>query len=113
MVLMGKKFLFVLDDVWHESNEQWDLLKSSFESGGYGSKIIMTTGSENVASKMKNLPSHGLQIISHDDCWQLFANHVFNNIGSDVRPELLDIGKKIVKRCKGLPLAIKLMAGLL
>ncbi|PON33383.1 NB-ARC domain, LRR domain containing protein [Parasponia andersonii] len=111
--LMGKKFLFVHDDVWNENYELWDLLKSSFESGAHGSKIIVTTRSKIVASKMGNVQSYELQIMSDDDCWQLFSKHVLDNTGFDVQSDLLEIGKQIVKNCKGLPLAVKSIAGLL
>ncbi|PON33385.1 NB-ARC domain, LRR domain containing protein, partial [Parasponia andersonii] len=111
--LMGKRFFFVHDDVWSENYELWDLLKSSFESGAHGSKIIVTTRNKIVALKMGNVQTYELQLISDDDCWQLFAKHVFNNVGIDAQSELIEIGKQIVRKCKGLPLAVKAMAGLL
>ncbi|XP_062078952.1 putative disease resistance RPP13-like protein 1 [Humulus lupulus] len=115
--LAGKKFLFVHDDVWNEKYELWDLLKSSFQSGAQGSKIIVTTRNEDVALKMKtrDVQTYKLEKISDDECWKLFADHAFDNVGSNevVLSELQEIGRQIVKKCKGLPLAVKSMAGLL
>ncbi|XP_062078935.1 putative disease resistance RPP13-like protein 1 isoform X2 [Humulus lupulus] len=115
--LAGKKFLFVHDDVWNEKYELWDLLKSSFHSGAQGSKIIVTTRNGDVALKMKtgNVQTYELKHMSDDECWKLFAEHAFDNVGSNevVLSELQEIGRQIVKKCKGLPLAVKSMAGLL
>ncbi|XP_024027319.1 putative disease resistance RPP13-like protein 1 [Morus notabilis] len=112
-LLMGKRFLFVHDDVWNEKYELWDALRSPFNSGDDGSNIIVTTRSEIVASRMGTVPAYSLEIISEDDCWKLFANHVFENRGSQIHPDLQEMGKEIVKKCKGLPLAIKSIAGVL
>ncbi|XP_030510319.2 putative disease resistance RPP13-like protein 1 [Cannabis sativa] len=115
--LAGKKFLFVHDDVWNENYELWDLLKSSFQSGGQGSKIIVTTRNEDVALKMKtrDVQTYKLKNMSDDECWKLFREHAFDNVGSKevILSELQEIGRHIVKKCKGLPLAVKSMAGLL
>ena len=110
--LKGKKFIFVLDDIWTENYDMWDLLKSFSESGACGSKIIVTTRNESVALKLGNVQPYNLQLISDDGCWKLFAKHV-SIIGSEEPSDFQEIGKQIVKKCKGLPLAVKSMAGLL
>lgn len=58
--LMGKKFLFVLDDIWNDSYVDWDRLRIPFQYGVQGSKIIVTTQSEHVASIMQTVPSYHL-----------------------------------------------------
>ncbi|XP_058079758.1 putative disease resistance protein RGA3 [Magnolia sinica] len=70
--LSGKKFLLVLDDVWDENPENRDQLKRFLTGGARGSKIIVTTRIEEVASIMGTLPSHHLPRLSEDDCWSLF-----------------------------------------
>ncbi|XVE68890.1 hypothetical protein DITRI_Ditri09bG0105600 [Diplodiscus trichospermus] len=111
--LLGKKFLFVLDDVWHKRYVDWEELKSPFTSGAKNSKIILTTRDENVASIMRNVPTYHLSILSDDECWRLFAKHAFAGTNPSMHPNLVIMGEAIAKRCNGLPLAAKTLGGLL
>ncbi|CAL9004438.1 unnamed protein product [Prunus brigantina] len=103
--LAGKRFLLVLDDVWNKRNNDWDLLWIPLKSGKSGSKIIVTTQNSDVASSMGTVRAHNLRGLSFEDCWLLFRSQAFENRIVDVNFEA--IGKEIVKRCDGLPLAVK------
>ncbi|RVW30536.1 putative disease resistance RPP13-like protein 1 [Vitis vinifera] len=111
--LSRKKFCLVLDDVWNENYNNWDRLQTPFTVGLPGSKIIVTTRSNNVATVMHSDRIHHLGQLSFEDCWSLFAKQAFKNGNSSRHPKLEEIGKEIVKKCKGLPLAAKTLGGAL
>jgi hypothetical protein len=46
-------------------------------------------------------------------CWSLFAKYAFHEVNLYAYPQLEEIGRQIVKKCKGLPLAIKAIGALL
>ncbi|RVW79844.1 putative disease resistance RPP13-like protein 1 [Vitis vinifera] len=111
--LTRKKFLLVLDDVWNEDYNDWDSLQTPFNVGLYGSKIVVTTRINKVAAVMHSVHTHHLAKLSSEDCWSLFAKHAFENGNSSPHPKLEEIGKEIVKKCDGLPLAAKTLGGAL
>ncbi|CAJ2667407.1 unnamed protein product [Trifolium pratense] len=83
--LAGKRYLLVLDDVWNKDRHTWDNFILRF-SGSSGCKMIVTTRNMEVASVMRNVFEY---------------------------PNLELIGKKIVKKCGGLPLALKTLGSIL
>ncbi|KAM6576119.1 hypothetical protein CsatB_027956 [Cannabis sativa] len=112
-MLQGKRFLIVLDDVWNEKHDEWDKLKYVLECGSKGASVVVTTRLKNVASIMGTTPMHHyLTGLSDDDCWSLFKQRAFGNHREE-RPNLVEIGKEIVKKCKGVPLAAKALGGLM
>jgi len=111
--LMGKKFLLVLDDVWNENYVDWEVLSNPFKSGAQGSRVIVTTRNESVASAMRTIATYPLQQLAEEDCWSLFAKHAFQDGNTEAHPKLQVIGRQIVRKCKGLPLAAKTIGALL
>ncbi|GFP83105.1 putative disease resistance protein rga3 [Phtheirospermum japonicum] len=112
--LGAKKYLLVLDDVWNEDRTEWDDFVSSFSgiSSLTGNCMIVTTRSHNAALIVKTLPVHELEGLSEDDCWSIIKAKAFNRSG-EISLEFETMGRKIAKRCQGLPLAAKVAGGLL
>ncbi|GLT98093.1 hypothetical protein SLE2022_156150 [Rubroshorea leprosula] len=114
--IKGKKYLLVLDDVWADKGEMWDSLKVTFDLGAVGSRILMTTWDLKVASIMgsSNYQIIHLEKLGDEECWSILRDIAFK--GKDKmksREDLEKIGRKIAKRCKGLPLAAKVLGSLL
>ncbi|KAG6524385.1 disease resistance protein Pik-2-like [Zingiber officinale] len=112
--LHGKRYLLVLDDVW--SIEAWESLSIALPQGIEGSRVIVTTRIEDVAYTSC---SHNRQFIfkisplSPEKSWELFCRKVFDAPDYNCPPELENIGREIVQKCDGLPLAIVTIGGLL
>ncbi|XP_035545976.1 putative disease resistance protein At3g14460 [Juglans regia] len=112
--LMGKKFLIILDDVWNTKYTDWEMLSNPFKFGAQGSRIIVTTRDHGVASAMRAFEIHHLKELQEEDCWKLFARHAFHDANSsNMNSEFEELGRQIVEKCKGLPLAIKTIGALL
>ncbi|XP_049381047.1 putative disease resistance RPP13-like protein 1 [Solanum stenotomum] len=110
--LKGKRFLIVLDDVWNDNYNEWDDLRNIFVQGDIGSKIILTTRKESVALMMGK-EQISMDNLSAEASWSLFKRHAFENMDPMGHPELEEVGKQIAAKCKGLPLALKTLAGML
>ncbi|KAG6535260.1 hypothetical protein ZIOFF_000225 [Zingiber officinale] len=105
--IVKKKFLLVLDDVWSDDKSIWEKFCALLKVGAHGSKIIVTTRGMKV-SKMVSLAEpillHGLD---EDAFWQLFNECSFGTLNPEDYPGLEDIGRKIVRKLNGSPLAAK------
>ncbi|XP_031257649.1 putative disease resistance RPP13-like protein 1 [Pistacia vera] len=111
--IAGKKFLLILDDVWSKDYDSWEDLKSPFLAGAPGSKIIVTTRSKDVASTMELEVRYDLELLPEDVCWAIFEKHVNGSRVIAAKRNMELIRGKVVKKCKGLPLAARTLAGLL
>ncbi|KAL6123593.1 hypothetical protein ACLB2K_076114 [Fragaria x ananassa] len=110
-LIRRKKFL-VLDDVWNPKHSQWEELIKPFRYGAMGSRIIVTTRNEEVATLMK-ATAHVIHLkqLSDEFCLSLF----YYNAGAEKCSEsrmFLDVGEKIVEKCHGLPLAAKTLGSM-
>ncbi|KAH0711632.1 hypothetical protein KY289_007591 [Solanum tuberosum] len=109
--LKGRRFLIVIDDIW--SNEAWDQMQRIFPNDDNGSRILLTTRLKYVADYVScpDFPPHSKSFLSLKDSWNLFTEKLFKKYPC---PPLLEkTGKHIVKQCRGLPLSVVVVAGLL
>ncbi|XP_049388464.1 putative disease resistance protein RGA1 [Solanum stenotomum] len=111
-LLNGKKCLLVLDDVWNEDQDKWSKLRQVLKVGESGASILTTTRLEKVGSIMGTLQPYELSNLSQEDCWLLFMQRAFGH-QEEINLNLVAIGKKIVKKCGGVPLAAKTLGGIL
>ncbi|RHN71995.1 putative P-loop containing nucleoside triphosphate hydrolase, leucine-rich repeat domain, L [Medicago truncatula] len=82
--------------------------------GAKGSKILVTTRSDKVASMVQTFQGYSLEKLSDEDCWSVFAIHAcLSPEQSTEKTDLQKTGREIVRKCKGLPLAAKSLGGLL
>ncbi|XP_019161423.1 PREDICTED: putative disease resistance RPP13-like protein 1, partial [Ipomoea nil] len=123
--LSEKRFLLVLDDVWTEEDAKWEPFKNCFKDlikncrkdlskKCSGSRILVTSRSERVARMMGSVYLHRVKLISDSDAWLLLSRMAIESREKAAYSEKLkDIGQKIAQRCRGLPLAVKVMGSLL
>ncbi|KAL0318550.1 UNVERIFIED_CONTAM: putative late blight resistance proteinR1A-4 [Sesamum angustifolium] len=108
--LFGRKYLIVMDDVW--SIKAWDDLNLYFPKSSNGNRVMMTTRLLNVVVSLGSREPYLMDFLDDEKSWNLLCEKVFGQKGCPY-PELEGIGKDIAKGCKGLPLAIVVVAGLL
>ncbi|CAN4116127.1 unnamed protein product [Withania somnifera] len=112
--LMRNRYLIVVDDLW--DIKAWEDLQMSFPDDDNGSRIMVTTRLQDLASQVEsdtkpdNHPTP-LRFFTVEESWELLKKKVF---GADCCPQnLKEPGIRIAKSCQGLPLAVTLVAGLL
>ncbi|XP_026442289.1 putative disease resistance protein RGA3 [Papaver somniferum] len=112
--LQGKKLLLVLDDLWNEDVDQWEMLKIPLIVGAQGSKILITTRNMQVADIVKgSFSPYQLEKLQEDECWSIMEKRAFSPGGAVKTPTMTNIGKEIAKNCSGLPLAAKFLGSLM
>ncbi|XP_072984429.1 putative disease resistance protein RGA3 [Typha latifolia] len=112
--LKGKRFLLVLDDVWHEHSNVWEQFFCNLLVGERGSKLLITTRNSNAAEAIGVMQRyvHDLDPLWSVDSWRLFKEYVDGN-RIFVNKKLKSVGWEIVTLLSGVPGAIQTIASLL
>ncbi|KAG4377326.1 hypothetical protein GLYMA_18G086900v4 [Glycine max] len=114
--LHNKRYVVLFDDVWN--GKFWDHIESAVIDNKNGSRILITTRDEKVAEycrKSSFVEVHKLEKpLTEEESLKLFCKKAFQySSDGDCPEELKDISLEIVRKCKGLPLAIVAIGGLL
>ncbi|XP_037468462.1 putative disease resistance protein At1g50180 [Triticum dicoccoides] len=116
--LLQKRYLVVLDDVWE--TDTWDQINkrvNAFPDATNGSRVLLTTRKEDVANHVQ-MPTyvHHLKKLDHEKSWELFSCKALpsykRSVIRDV-DEFETLGKRLAKKCDGLPLALAVLGGYL
>ncbi|XP_058115415.1 disease resistance protein RPP13-like isoform X2 [Magnolia sinica] len=110
--LTVKRYFVVVDDIW--KTEAWNDLAAALPDTDNGSRIVLTTRNSEIASRAdpRSHP-HQLQLLRQDESWELFCKKTFLQQEINCPQNLEGLGRQIVAKCHGLPLAIIVIAGLL
>ncbi|GLJ52626.1 hypothetical protein SUGI_1120070 [Cryptomeria japonica] len=104
--LQGKRSLIVLDDLWELSRE--GILFDKLGLPNEDCKIVVTTRNRQVALN-SNAEIYEMEHLSDEYSWGLFCFYAFPK-GNIAPQHIEEEGRKIVKQCGNLPLAIKTIA---
>jgi hypothetical protein len=99
--------------VWNEDRVKWIQVRDLLQVGALGSKILVTTCRQSTASMMGTVSSHILEGLSREDSLSVFVKWAFKEREERRYPHLVNIGREIVKKCAGNPLAVRTLGGLL
>ena len=111
--LLGKRFFLVLDNVCNDDLSFWGSLLIPLSVGAKGSIIIATTRNEKADVFMDTVHSYKLSRLSEGNCWSIFLQAALYGRDDNVCLDFIGIGKQIVSRSEGLPLAVRALGGLL
>ncbi|THG21096.1 hypothetical protein TEA_003179 [Camellia sinensis var. sinensis] len=109
--LSKKRYIIMFDDVWE--TDFWGSIRHALPKNSDGSRVIITTRSEQVATFCKETSVdhvHELEALSEEKAWELFCKKAFQ---LDCPPQLKEVSQAIVRKCQGLLLAIAAIGGLL
>ncbi|KAF7105487.1 hypothetical protein CFC21_106294 [Triticum aestivum] len=116
--LLQTRYLVVLDDVWETDTwEQLNRKVKAFPDATNGSRVLLTTRKEDVANHVQMATYiHHLKKLDEKKSWEIFSSKALPpykmSVICDV-DEFEKLGRKLAKKCDGLPLALAVLGGYL
>ncbi|KAH7689007.1 P-loop containing nucleoside triphosphate hydrolase protein [Dioscorea alata] len=113
--IRAQRILIVLDDIWQE--DVCIQMQGIFRNVNNSSRVLITTRFVNVAKRAdpRSTP-YQLQLLNDDESMNLLLKKAFLYEDTDQAnwsSELLDIGRHLMRKCGGLPLALVVLGGFL
>ncbi|XP_057727784.1 disease resistance protein RPV1-like [Arachis stenosperma] len=108
--LSRTKVLVVLDDV--NDSDQMEDLCGGHTWFGASSRIIVTTRDKHVLVKADADHIHEVETLNSDDSLRLFSLNAFKQ-NCTIEAEQVELSKRVLNYCKGLPLALKILGSFL
>uniref|UniRef100_A0ACD5ZC72 Uncharacterized protein n=1 Tax=Avena sativa TaxID=4498 RepID=A0ACD5ZC72_AVESA len=113
----NKRILIVLDDMWDdalkENGDCWKRFCAPLKSAQEGSMMLVTTRCPKVAEGVQTMKPVTLEGLEADVFWKFFKLCAFGSESSNNDPELERIGRSILPKLKGSPLAAKTLGRIL
>ncbi|WOG83441.1 hypothetical protein DCAR_0102616 [Daucus carota subsp. sativus] len=108
-----KKCLIVLDDIW--TTDAWDSIKSAFTAQTSVSKLMLTSRNVEVAVHVNREGFiYQPECLNEEQSWELLKlKAVPRGDHLDIFTVMEKLGREMVKKCAGLPLAIVILGGIL
>ncbi|KAH0453607.1 hypothetical protein IEQ34_017931 [Dendrobium chrysotoxum] len=111
-IVAGKSLFLVLDNLWTAS--VWiNWLGIPLIESNVTVRVLVTTRHKNVVVDMRAVHIHRVELLSEESSWDMLCRRLFSAKEVELANELKELGFKIVQRCKGLPLAIKVLVSVL
>ncbi|XP_043710605.1 probable disease resistance protein At1g61300 [Telopea speciosissima] len=104
--LMKKKFLLIFDDVWCKL-KLMDVGIPHPVLNNKGSKILIISRIQDICTDMDARKTIKVEPLSDAESWELFVDIAGEHVAAN---DIKRFAEKIVGRCKGLPLAIVIVA---
>lgn len=112
--LSTRRYLIILDDVWKD--DLWNRLKDALPDVKNGSRILMTSRSIDIAkSADPKMPPYELFFLDAQKSRDLLIKKAlcYKEPDKECPCDLLEIANKLSNKCKGLPLALIVLGGIL
>ncbi|MBA0735191.1 hypothetical protein Gogos_019058 [Gossypium gossypioides] len=97
----------------NKDSSKWVELKQLFAGGAVGSKNVVTTRSSQVAKITGTSTPLHLEALLYEKSLSLFLKFAFKKGEEKQRPNLINTGERIVKKCKRVPLVVKTLGSML